>query len=570
MTQQQALDILKTGANVFLTGEPGSGKTYTVNKFVAWLREHGVEPAITASTGIASTHINGMTIHSWSGIGIKRELSEEELDNITQKEHVARRIRKTSVLIIDEVSMLSSDTLAMVDSVCRAVRHDIHPFGGLQVVLAGDFFQLPPVTRRSQTIANDTLFGDEESESVFAFSGTVWRDLNPIVCYLTEQHRQEDKDFLDILSSMRKGYVTDKHREMLESCNRNIDEDVPVLFPHNANVDKVNNAELAKLPGVVSAFAMDRQGPEVLTNALIRGCLSPETLSLKEGARVMFTKNNPNAGFVNGTIGTVVGFDSGQPAIETYDRGTIIVEAMEWAVEEAGKVRAKITQLPLRLAWAVTVHKSQGMSLDSARIDLSHAFEYGQGYVALSRVRSLERLILTGFNKRALEVHPEVLEKDEEFRERSKIAMNKFIDIPEKELSAMHENFLKSIGGRVAKLSKEEQNTARSVREDTAKATLTLLRDGKSIDDIAKIRSLKLGTIITHIDKLREAGHIVKGDVKHLSRGREMDIEMAFGAFSSLGTKRIAPIFSKLKGEVSYETLSLARVLFLIEQKSAT
>lgn len=569
MTQQQALDILKTGANVFLTGEPGSGKTYTVNQYVAWLREHGVEPAITASTGIAATHIAGMTIHSWSGIGVKRWLSEEDLDHIVQKEHVARRIRKTHVLIIDEVSMLSSDTLAMVDAVCREVRRDGRPFGGMQVVLVGDFFQLPPINAASpRAAASDTLFSDETPESPFAFSGEVWRRLNPLVCYLTEQHRQEDTAFLDILSAMRRGAVTREHEELLLARRGEPAEDVPVLFPHNANVDRVNDAALAKLSGTARRFSMERTGPDVLTDALVRGCLSPESLALKEGARVMFTKNNPAAGFANGTLGVVVGFDHGAPAVETRENGTISVEPMEWAVEENGKVRAKITQLPLRLAWAITVHKSQGMSLDAAHIDLSRAFEYGQGYVALSRVRSLSGLTLAGLNQRALEVHPEILERDATFREESEAAARTFHELPEKEIAAMHERFLKAVGGSVDVLSEEAQRSAKTAREDPTKATLVLLREGKSLDDIAKARERKSSTIITHLDQLREAGHISLGDVAHLARGREADIEAAHGAFAALGTEKLAPIFAKLGGRVPYETLHLARVLFLLGENA--
>src|SRR5882757_6370875 len=133
MTQAQALDILKTGANVFLTGEPGSGKTHTLTSYISWLKAHGIEPAITASTGIAATHVGGMTIHSWSGIGILERLDPEDLDRISSKEHVAKRIQKTKVLIIDEISMLSAGALAMVDAVAREVRHDTRAFGGMQV-----------------------------------------------------------------------------------------------------------------------------------------------------------------------------------------------------------------------------------------------------------------------------------------------------------------------------------------------------------------------------------------------------------------------------------------------------
>jgi len=566
MTQNEALDILKTGASVFLTGEPGSGKTHTVNQFVLWLREHGVEPSVTASTGIAATHIGGMTIHSWSGIGVKSSLSAEDLDAITQKEHIVRRIRKTSVLIIDEISMLSSDTFAMVDAVCREVRHDMRAFGGLQVVVVGDFFQLPPIVRASYGGA--ALQGgllDEEPRGVFAFSGEAWERLNPLVCYLTEQYRQEDTEFLKILSAIREGTVSAQQRELLTHHQSTIDDEAPVLFPHNANVDRVNDAALGKLPGTSQRFIMERHGPDVLTNALIRGCLSPETLSLKENTRVMFTKNNPIQGFANGTLGIVKGFDNGNPTIETYEGDFITVEPMEWAVEEGGKVRAHITQVPLRLAWAITVHKSQGMSLDAAHIDLSHAFVYGQGYVALSRVRSLSGLTLSGLNKRALEVHPDIQEKDSVFREQSAGAWQTFIDMPSKELTAMHESFLSACGGSKESHTKEQRLSAQIKREDPLQATLALLRKGRSVEEIAQARERKPSTIITHLEKLRIEKKITSADVAHLSRGKEDEMETAFAAFEKMSTERLAPIFSKLGGRVSYDTLHLARVLFLLK-----
>ena len=147
MTQAEALSILKTGSNVFLTGEPGSGKSHTINEYVAYVRSCGIEPAITASTGIAATHIGGMTIHAWSGIGIKRDLSPYDLDNISQNRNVSDRVRDAHILIVDEVSMLSAKTLSMVDAVCQEIRTSKEPFGGLQVVLVGDFFQLPPVMK---------------------------------------------------------------------------------------------------------------------------------------------------------------------------------------------------------------------------------------------------------------------------------------------------------------------------------------------------------------------------------------------------------------------------------------
>jgi hypothetical protein len=184
------------------------------------------------------------------------------------------------------------------------------------------------------------------------------------------------------------------------------------------DVDRINQAELAKLPGEVKSFHMSSTGDKLLADGLKRGCLSPERLDLKQGAAVMFTKNDPDGRYVNGTLGTVSGFDreDGNPIALTKNGSTIFTKRAEWKIAEDETVKAGIEQVPLRLAWAITVHKSQGMSLDAAVIDLSNAFEYGQGYVALSRVRSLGGLHLLGWNERALRVHPLALEKDAEFR----------------------------------------------------------------------------------------------------------------------------------------------------------
>src|SRR3989344_5343027 len=221
MLQSTALKILQTGVNVFLTGEPGSGKTHTVNAYVQWLRERGIEPAITASTGIAATHIHGMTIHSWSGIGIKQDLNAYDLDKIAQNERVVRRVRDARILIIDEVSMLSAKTLAIAEAVCREIRQRQVPFGGLQVVLVGDFFQLPPVVRRKENQETEPQIsfetGEVEDPSDFAFSSRVWKEVNPLVCYLSEQHRQEDPAFLDLLSGIRRGIFSAAHRTLLNT-----------------------------------------------------------------------------------------------------------------------------------------------------------------------------------------------------------------------------------------------------------------------------------------------------------------------------------------------------------------
>jgi len=450
MLQSEALTILKTGANVFLTGEPGSGKSHTINTYVAYLRSHGVEPAITASTGIAATHVGGLTIHSWSGIGIKSELSRYDLDNILSSEYITKRVNQARVLIIDEVSMLGPETLSMVERVCREIKGNTEPFGGLQVILVGDFFQLPPIVRAEEPDAQQALL--PKSTARFAYDAPVWQSLSPIVCYLTEQHRQDDAVFLDLLSAIRTGTVEGRHVAHLEKRKKheaNAPKDAPKLFTHNLNVDRVNDEMLEKLPGRSHTYTMKSAGSPGFVAGLKRGCLSPDVLHLKKGAAVMFTKNNAKEGYVNGTLGVIEDFDTvnGMPIVYTRDKKWITVYSATWSLEENGRPRASIEQLPLRLAWAITVHKSQGMSMDEAVVDLSGVFEYGQGYVALSRVRRLSGLYMIGWNDKALLVHPDILAKDSDFRASSDAAAETFGKLAPEECGEMSVNFLRACGG---------------------------------------------------------------------------------------------------------------------------
>lgn len=475
MTQSEALDILKTGASVFLTGEPGSGKTHAVNEYVAYLRSSDIEHAVTASTGIAATHLNGMTIHSWSGIGVKKTLDEYDLDFIAANEKRAKRIKNARALIIDEVSMLSAQAVNMIDRVLRTLRHSSDPFGGLQVVFVGDFFQLPPVVSSHDDAGTHErlAFANAEGDPLrqFAFASSAWARLKPVVCYLSEQYRQEDQAFLSLLFSLRSARITPEDRRLLE--NRFLSHQdaeaigkITKLYSHNADVDRINETELTKLPGMPRNYKMLARGQKPLIEQLKRGCLSPELLKLKIGARVMFTKNNFPEGFVNGTTGEVIAFHAleGYPIVRTK-HGDITAEPMSWAIDADRKLLAEITQVPLRLAWAITVHKSQGMSLDSAVIDLGDAFEYGQGYVALSRLRTLEGMHLLGLNERALEVHPAIVEKDQSFRNDSAEARKIFGELPRDQLSRMHENFIRACGGR----SEVKQEPRRVVVPETRK-----------------------------------------------------------------------------------------------------
>ena len=557
MTQGEAIAILKTGANVYLTGEPGSGKTHTINEFVQWLRSSGVEPSVTAATGIAATHVGGMTLHSWSGIGIMESLSRADVDRIASKEHVAKRVAKATVLIIEEISMLSATTFEMADTICREVRRVHKPFGGLTVILVGDFFQLPPVSRGR--------------EVKFAYTSPVWRDLNPIPCYLTEQYRQDDIEFLDVLSAIRDGRVEEMHHERLMTRNVPLGElppDAPKLFSHNADVDHINANELAKLNGAVKKFQMSSRGKDSLVEGLKRGCLSPETLELKEGAAVMFTKNSPQGRFVNGTLGVVSGWGAdGLPIVKIKNGSRVSTEPMEWRVEVDGKIKASVSQVPLRLAYAMTVHKSQGMSMDAAIMDLSKAFEYGQGYVALSRVRRLSGVYLTGLNKRALEVHPEIMEKDRDLRAASEAARETFGEMQKSEVLEMPEKFIQTMGGAIviestkheARNSKQKNAGITASLPGRLAETLSTVREAKTLKNAVILRGLTASTIVHHLEELASIGKLVRADFAHLVPINIID--EIHEALATAEGERLSPVFHALGGRHSFETIRLVRLM---------
>ena len=284
MTQEQALCIMKTGVNVYLTGSAGSGKTHLLNQYISYLREHDISVAVTASTGIAATHMQGMTIHGWSGIGIRENLSKHDLENLEEKKYLWSRFQKARVLIIDEVSMLHAHRLDMVNMVCQNFKRNNLAFGGLQVILSGDLFQLPPVNRS----------GDLNTKDMVIYSN-VWNEMKPAICYLTEQHRQEDDEFLKILNAIREGNISDEHYELLNSrYNAPLSKGVnpTKLYTHNKNVDSENIEKLNSIEGEIKKYFMQSSGRDVMVEILKKSCLAHEELVLKKGAEVMFIKNN--------------------------------------------------------------------------------------------------------------------------------------------------------------------------------------------------------------------------------------------------------------------------------------
>lgn len=558
MQQSKALAILKSGRNVFLTGSAGAGKTYVLNQYINYLKQHGIAVATTASTGIAATHMNGQTIHSWAGIGIKDYVSDRYLASLRDKKYFRDKMDKVKVLIIDEISMLHRNQLDAVDYVLKFFKQNDEPFGGVQVIFSGDFFQLPPIGEEW-----------EESRDKFCFMSDAWVQSKVHICYLTEQYRQTNNELNDILNEIRSGMISDRTVNLLESRIEYFPDEIDSqtrLYTHNMDVDRINKGQLHNIDSTTKTFEAKVAGNPALVEVLKKSVLAEENLELKIGAKVMFVRNNFDVGFVNGTLGNVTGYtDKDEPIIKSLDGEFYIAKPETWAIEdEGGKALASFTQVPLRLAWAITIHKSQGMTLDSAFIDLSKAFEKGQGYVALSRLRDLNSLTLHGLNQTALEIDSLAMKADRRFQELSNMIDEK---LDEKELQDSWASFIRYSGGtfdkkQIAKNIEKNKNSDKVKKKSTVEITLEYVREGLSLEEISEKRGLTSSAIVDHIGKIKE----LEPDLDY-SKYKPSDkiIDMVRLAYSEIEfeeNKVLKPIYDYLNGEIGYEDIKKA-LLFI-------
>ena len=569
MKQNTALNILKSGKNVFITGSAGTGKTYLLNLYTQYLKERRVYPTIVAPTGIAASHLGGQTIHSFFSLGIRESIDDGYVEFLMEKKYLKTRFSKLKLLIIDEISMVSPELFSSMDMILRGFKGTDAPFGGVQVVISGDFFQLPPVSKVPK-------------EKRFAWQSEAWKALALQTCYLQEKFRQDDERLIGILDDIRLGEISPTSESLLASRHeKELSTTTPTrLYTHNLDVDRINQQELEKLEGQAKVFTCEHKGSEKNIEKIFKSSLVLETLTLKKGAVVIFIKNNAEAGYINGTTGKVESFSpiDNMPIVRTTEGKKIKLEPEDWSLEnDSGKVTATVSQVPLRLAWAITIHKSQGMTLDAAEIDLSKTFESGQGYVALSRIKNIEGLRLMGINPMALRVDPLILHVDGRIKGASDKAKEQSESMSKEAFDSLCQKHISSMGGVVEKEKIEEERANIKAGKPSHSAYVTpthtktknLIAKSDTLIALATNRKLAKSTIIQHLA-------LIKEEDKEIDINKYKPSEALFDSvetvvlklmtkklsenFTEDGKLRLKPVHEALDGKVGYDDLRLCMV----------
>ncbi|MDR3289904.1 MAG: AAA family ATPase [Rickettsiales bacterium] len=402
-SQKFAVDLIERGKNVFITGAAGTGKSYLLN----FLRQKYKNLHITASTGIAAINVGGQTLHSWAALGKGDLPLQKILEFLLSKPaiNIRKKLQKAEMLAIDEISMISADLFNMFNTILQVIRRNDAPFGGIQLILFGDFLQLPPVN-------------DEN----FCFESESWEKANIEYVELTDIYRQNDNKLIQMLNNLRFGDLQKDDIELLRYCYQrkdiSTDYEPTILGTHNAQVESINNDKLAKLDTKQKTYIAKYEGKENKVEQMKKNCIARDRLTLKIDGQVMMLKNTySKKGIMNGSIGIVKDFNKNGFPIVSFTNGEIIeIVPDTWAIEkyneesEEVEVEAVMYQVPLILAWAITVHKSQGMTLEKIKCDLGRAFADGQIYVAISRVKSVEGLYLDSFDIKKVKANKKVID----------------------------------------------------------------------------------------------------------------------------------------------------------------
>jgi len=404
-SQEKAISLMISGKNILLTGPGGCGKTFLIKYFTRNYKTK-FKIAVTSTTGTSALHINGSTLHSWAGIGLGSGSVGAMTTHIKKKKYLKTRWTETEILIIDEVSMLSGELLTKLNEIAKRVRRCEKPFGGLQVIFAGDFLQLPCV-----------------GSSEFCFEAPVWEEIVEECVYLKENMRQSQGAWQTCLNELRMGEISQDSYDLLENClDRELDItdgiEPTILYPLNADVSEINNERLMQMaeqhgevfeyPNTVSLYD-PKQKHKI--EKFVKNCPAVENLSITIGCQVMLLWNlDFDSGLVNGSRGIVLKFIEDKPVVKFLNGTVRMIDYHVWELEENDRKIGSIEQIPLKLAYALSIHKSQGCTLDFVITDLQDVFEYGQVYVALSRVKKVEGLSIRGLDLNRIKAHPKAVE----------------------------------------------------------------------------------------------------------------------------------------------------------------
>lgn len=395
--QSVALELLRSGENVFLTGGAGSGKSFLIRHFMKEVDSK--EMPILASTGAAAVLLGGRTFHSFFGLGIMEGGPDAAYSRASKDARLMARLRKVEGVVIDEISMIPGQALMIAEALAQRARDSKLPWGGMRIIAVGDFAQLPPVTQTGQRD--------------WCFLNQVWRSSGFQPMMLSHNQRVSDNLFLDVLSDVRNGLSSERVRDFLNEHTQVHDEDHPGtrLFPRKVNAEKFNEKKLDELAEERVTIDSIYFGSEKHIELLMKTAPVPVKLVLKLGCRVMFLQNDPQRRWVNGTRGIVTDITLDKVTVKKDNGREVEVDKSSFALQDAeGNIMASVIQFPLTLAYATTIHKSQGATLDDLWCDLSSLWEPGHAYVALSRLRGAEGLHLIGWNPRSIIVDPKVLD----------------------------------------------------------------------------------------------------------------------------------------------------------------
>lgn len=540
--QEKAMDILKRQGNVFVTGAAGTGKSYLMSRY---LQGKATEDfPVVASTGAAAVLVGGRTFHSFFGIGIMEGGIAATVARAMKNKRLLTRLQRACSVVVDEISMLSGETLMAAELISRKARNIDEPWGGLRIVAVGDFAQLPPVSPGS-------FMKD------WGFRHLVWGQSDFQPALLSTVMRTQDTEFLDTLNFIREGIVNEQVQDYLnsrvaESSDR---AEGTRLYPHRAQADQFNHRRLASLPTRLYEIPTSYEGDERYMQSAKKALPISDVLQLKEGALVMMRKNDtafPQR-YVNGSLGYVRRITSDELSINLMNGDFIDVEKEKFsALDGDGKEVMAAWNFPVSLAWATTIHKAQGASLDKLIVDLHALWEPGQAYVALSRVRSGDGLFIERWSPSSIKAEPLVTAFYDSLSEASlKYVPRPLFEIPVQE----DEDFASETPRRAMKQKRSQKKHKGTIIHE-------LLQKKKTLDEMSAECDMKVDRILIYIEKLLLEGipleiEYLLEDLEHADRAR--------AKFEDLGIDRLKPVFEALGEEVSYTILRIVRCVMVAE-----